>query len=75
MENEKKAVSREEILALAYDVQMARGVCNFYWACWSIMVEHTSKNFGYLEHGIMRIEKLEKILQNFDQHKIKSNEK
>ena len=48
---------------LADDVERCFALCNFYWALWSPMTKNPQIFFGYLEHGLKRLERFEATLE------------
>lgn len=47
--------TEEDLKILSEETYRCLGLCNFYWAIWSIMMDNSHTSFGYIEHGRKRL--------------------
>lgn len=61
MNKTAEVYDEQQLQTLCNEVYKCLGLCNFYWAVWSIMMDNNHTDFGYLEHGSKRLELFKRI--------------
>lgn len=57
-----RAGNQLELDVVSRDVYHCMGLCNFYWAVWSLIMDNDIAKFDYLEHAKTRISLFEGVL-------------